>query len=468
MNKIKLLYIILLLSIVTSCRKGYLDINTDPDAATKTEPEYLLNFSAAAFANERMAEIYGTRLYTQTWLGGEYNAWDDEFFTVSPFTTNNFWSITYGDVISNANQAREQALIKFSEPDNAVAQVDVWKAYVFYSVSMLWEDVPFTEVGQINTIVAPKYDDQQVVLNGVLSLLDDAIDKFNTGNNQKINDPWFSGDISKWKKLARSLKLKVLMTMVDADPTKASEIGDLISDGGFMTSNSDNWSFNFINESGKKNPIWMIVEKYYGSDQECWLASNVVLDLLQSNNDPRIEQFYELGPDATDYLGIDPYESNTAYISECSRVSTNIVNGAYPDYMMTYAEQELLIAEAITRGFASGDAASNFASGVSASMDHYGVSGVDASTYITNLDFASASTSDALVLIYHEQYLDLFDRALEPWTQWRRTEYPALTLPEYAEISDIIRRLSYSPTEQAANANAKANKPLDTKMWFDL
>lgn len=42
------------------------------------------------------------------------------------------------------------------------------------------------------------------------------------------------------------------MTMVDADPSKSADISALIAAGGLMADNSDNWKFQFINESGKK------------------------------------------------------------------------------------------------------------------------------------------------------------------------------------------------------------------------
>lgn len=468
-SKKLLIGLMLLMFLATSCRKDYFDINTDPDAATAVDPVYLLNTSAAAFAAERMAEIYGTRLYSQMWLGGDYNVWEDEIFIVSPYTTNNFWSILYTDVMTNAQKAMDQSQIKFGNPGNAVAQIKVWKAFAFYNATMLWEDVPFSEVGKIETIVAPKYDDQEDVMNGILGLLDEAIAGFDVANPEKIKDPWFNGDIAKWQKTAKALKLKVLMTMVDADPSKATEIGNLIASGGLMTSAADNWKFQFINESGKKNPIWFIVEKYYGSSQEAWLASNSVLDLLQSGNDPRLDKFYTIGDEETDYVGIDPYEPMSDRIYEISYVSLGIINGGYPDYMMTFAEQELLIAEAILRGFASGDANAKYLSGINASMAHYGVSTADAASYTANLaDLTSLPTQDAFDALYKEQYLNLFDRTLEPWVQWRRTEFPAISVPNDASLSDIIRRLPYSPTDQASNSNAKPNKPLDTKMWIDL
>ena len=144
-SRIYLLSILVLALSFSSCQKDYFDINTDPDAATTVDPEFLLNKSAISYANERMAEIYGTRLYPQMWLGGDYNGWEDEIFNVSPFTTNNFWSISYTDVMTNANKAIELSQSKYTNPKNAVAQLKVWKAFVFYNTTMLWEDIPFSD-----------------------------------------------------------------------------------------------------------------------------------------------------------------------------------------------------------------------------------------------------------------------------------------------------------------------------------
>ena len=60
-----------------------------------------------------------------------------------------------------------------------------------------------------------------------------------------------------------------------------------------------------------------------------------------------------------------------------------------------------------------------------------------------------------------------FQRPLEGWLYWRINEYPALSLPEGAATTNLVRRLPYPPDELDANSNALSTKPLDEKMWFD-
>ena len=61
-----------------------------------------------------------------------------------------------------------------SEPvnHNAIAQCKILLAEHMYEATMLWGDIPFTESWN-GTIKYPKFDSQESVLNGVLSLLDE-------------------------------------------------------------------------------------------------------------------------------------------------------------------------------------------------------------------------------------------------------------------------------------------------------
>ncbi len=63
-------------------------------------------------------------------------------------------------------------------------------------------------------------------MNGAIALLDEALAQFDETSEFKISDYdlFFGGDIAKWKRVANSLKLRILMTMVDKDPSKAAQL----------------------------------------------------------------------------------------------------------------------------------------------------------------------------------------------------------------------------------------------------
>ncbi|MCS2429330.1 hypothetical protein [Parabacteroides goldsteinii] len=72
-----------------------------------------------------------------------------------------------------------------------------------------------------------------------------------------------------------------------------------------------------------------------------------------------------------------------------------------------------------------------------------------------------------------QQWIDLMDRPLEAFVQWRRSgtqgnEVPALTVPAEASSKDLIRRWEYSPDELSTNPNAPKDSPkIWDAMWFD-
>jgi len=83
------------------------------------------------------------------------------------------------------------------------------------------------------------------------------------------------------------------------------------------------------------------------------------------------------------------------------------------------------------------------------------------------------SESEALYEIHMQQWIDLMDRPLEAFVQWRRSgtqgnEVPALTVPAEASSKDLIRRWEYSPDELSTNPNAPKDSPkIWDAMWFD-
>lgn len=131
----------------------------------------------------------------------------------------------------------------------------------------------------------------------------------------------------------------------------------------------------------------------------------------------------------------------------------------------------LLKAEAIARGYAGGgDAAAKqeLEKGIRLSMDFFDgkegeIDEAAKSAYIQRV----SSSSNTVLAIHQQQYLDLFNRGVEAWAQWRRVKVPTLLLPNQARLGDFIRRLPYSDEETNSNLNFTSQVPLDTPMWFE-
>ena len=141
-----------------------------------------------------------------------------------------------------------------------------------------------------------------------------------------------------------------------------------------------------------------------------------------------------------------------------------------------------MIAEAIERGWATGNAADHYNAGVRAAMEMYSIydpsveiSSAEIDAYLAANPYDSANWAEQI----GEQYwAATFLNFYETYANWRRTGYPELTPVDYPgnETNGTIpRRLRY-PTSEAGNNPEGYNAALNnqgpdeftTRMWWDV
>ncbi|HCX74546.1 MAG TPA: SusD/RagB family nutrient-binding outer membrane lipoprotein, partial [Algoriphagus sp.] len=132
-----------------------------------------------------------------------------------------------------------------------------------------------------------------------------------------------------------------------------------------------------------------------------------------------------------------------------------------PYYLISYAEVELMKAEAALKGWINSSAESHFTAGVRAAINSwvyfdpdFSVPANEVSAYIAGRGFAAASNQDKLRLIGEEYWAATYLNDIESWSNWRRTGYPALTPtqdPNAFEGNFIPRRLRYWESEIGSN-----------------
>ena len=209
MKKKILTYALSALACLTSC-SDWLDINHDPNTAEKVDPGYLFNYVAVNWAGTRTGGDFYIPLSMSSQCqvdgGLDYGGWDESVYTISPYSTGNVWKHYYSVGGNNLMLAIKNA--EESEPvnHNAIAQCKILLAEHMYEATMLWGDIPFTESWN-GTIKYPKFDSQESVLNGVLSLLDEALQLIDLNDANAIDeyDIYYKGDMNKWMTLAKSL-----------------------------------------------------------------------------------------------------------------------------------------------------------------------------------------------------------------------------------------------------------------------
>jgi len=489
--------VLTMLLTLSSCKK-YLDINKNPNAAEEIDPKLLFSYATVAYIDLRTSgDLYiPMSLAGQTlsnggnnptgWSGGDPDA---QTYVFSANFLNNSWVTLYVRAGANLKQAIKLSEAASPANNNAAAQCKVLLAMATYDITTTFGDVPFTEAWN-PSILYPHFDDQKTVLQGVIGLLDQALAQFDESSPLKIGksgdtayDLFYGGDIGKWKRLAKSLKLRTLLTMVDKDPTKATDIGAIATAGtaSLVNAATDNAKIAFVDVAGKRNPKYAISLQYNGG-LNFFFASKYVTDIMDPvvpfpvAPDPRLPKYFDKPSTAAKYVGVVP--GADAVNAANPRIAATLQSPAAPEVMFTLQEELFNEAEIYARGLGVAvdltKASTLYRTALAESCKFFGVSSTDAATFANQFpNFTTAA--QAIQAIHEQQWVDKMDRGLDAFTQWRRSgpegsEVPALTLPVGAPAGGLFRRYEYPiVNEISANPNApKTTIKYNVKMWFDL
>jgi hypothetical protein len=153
-----------------------------------------------------------------------------------------------------------------------------------------------------------------------------------------------------------------------------------------------------------------------------------------------------------------------------------------PFFMLTYAQTQLLVAEAVVRGWVQGDAATYFANGIRAHMEQLAIHDanmmIEESAITAYINAHPLVTASAMEQINVQYWVASLFNAEEAFANWRRSGYPELTPNPYPQSGidgDFIRRMDYDVSEYTnnlENINAAISRQgpdkLDTRVWWDV
>jgi len=468
--------------VLSGCEKDWLDINQSPNTATTVEPQYLFGYAITSWSGNRTGgdSYWAIGFMTQLIAtGGDFGwGYSEDRYDFSPYTLGNTWKLYYATGGGNLKKAIELAEEK--EMPNIAAQCKIAFACMFYECTMIWGDVPYSEAWTDENY--PNFDEQKNILNGLITLLDEAIAQIDKSSPYVITteDLYYNGDLDKWKILANSMKLKIALTMVDADDSKSSLIGNLISED-LITSAANDFKFPFVNEAGNENPQFKLFKKHGGGKNTWMMANSIMLDsMMIPLHDPRIEKYFEPGEDAIDvYKGV--YTATEAdNMTSLMRIGDGTTIAAdSPDVIVSSSEINFLLAEIYVRGIGTTanlpTANQYFKNALTQSLEFNGVAASDIETFVNKTELDLTSVSNPLKVLYEQQWIDFYNRALEAWILQRRSgpegnEVPNLQTPKGAPVpaGEIARRWDYPDVEITGNINVPSDLPhIWDNLWFD-
>ena len=319
------------------------------------------------------------------------------------------------------------------------------------------------------------------------------------------------------------------MRLTKVDATTAQKYAEKAAAGGTFSSIADDAFITYDHDDGYNNPNAAALQVPEDFSQVRW--GKTLMDYLIANDDPRVSVIAEIpkngktnnldetldgdrtfdkqigmpnGYDqnggttditkASNYPGVSPADPSISgdapfVVGLYSRPTTAIYvrDLNTPGFILTYAETELLLAEAAVRGWnVGGTAAQHYHNGLSAALQTYAtlnsagtISSATAEAYATAHPLDQSSTTAALAQINTQFWATtgtLFN-FIEAWNNWRRSGYPVLTPVNYVgnfTNAQIPRREIYPSSEPSNNGenydeakSAMGGDDWTTRVWWD-
>lgn len=474
--------------VLGSCNKMF-DINKDPDRLPASFSLYpqLLTGAQVNLGFEGGSDLFRYTTLIMQQMSGNASQPNQTYeyyrYNITGSDQNNLWSSMNASTLSDLELVIKQSTEAGSPHYAGVAKI--LKAYEYSKAVDTWGDIPYTEAQQLDANTQPAYDDDATIYPKLIALLAEAVNDLNAassilspGTNSVIytNANWNTARPF-WIKLANTLRLRLLLKYSKKDPAfMVSQMTALINTAGitFMSSNADNFQVNFYNVANQRSPI----SAFEVSRPNYLFADAKMVGMMNAKNDPRRPFYFTDFPVGSgNYVGVSatapPAAPNNNYsrihtflrgavVTPGSGTNSAVYTGDKPQRILPYAEYCFIRAEAALMGV-PGDAQTWFTAGITASMQEAGVAAGDITTYLTANGTLTGTNAQKLQQIIEEKYIALFGVAVEPWNDWRRTGYPALSVPTNAinTVTAVPRSLFYPQSEIDLNPKNPGQKGTD-------
>ncbi|WP_308992958.1 SusD/RagB family nutrient-binding outer membrane lipoprotein [Mariniflexile litorale] len=477
-KKIFNLSIILLLSITTNSCSDYLDVNTDPDSPSDSQiTEDVILPGILAQLSYELAGGYPARaasLWTQQ-IASSGITRDISTLYIDDSDTNNTWQYTiYTGVLKDAANMVSKA--EANENEQYIGIGKVVQAYTVAILADFWDEAPWSEAFN-PAILKPKFDNQEALYTAIDQLLNEANTHLTNAINSGLivkKDLLYNGSLTKWKKLANSLRARYALRLIYAKGNGQADLAlSYLSDG--FASNSDDAGFAFEDKEDANNPWAQWEDKW-----QIVYINKFMVDLLNSNSDPRLDA-YALTQE--DDLIVGAENGVTIQVNSKSSVSNVKAEGTLSGAgyfikntskvdMMTYSELLFIAAEAHAFKSAFPTAQTFLRNAVKANLEKVVANGAIILTPTEITDFTNTlvlpvNLEDAQKMIIEQKYIANFLQ-IETYNDYRRTGYPVIPLPLVTFADQIPERFPYSTDPLLNNTDNVPDIDHETdKVWWD-
>jgi len=489
-------FLLLLFVGLTACDAGFEELNANPNEPEAVPPSTVFPLAV----REAVDRIHGHRTRNQRlnldggmlWL--QYfarNQYVNEGDTYNPAATlrGNTWDGFYTEALINLGTTIELTSNPESSfyNENYAAVAIIMREYVFSILTDTYGAIPYSQAltGSSEGNLAPAYDSQADVYAGMLANLREASLNLDPAGEPINKDILFDGDVIAWKKFANVLRLRLANRQAAVASAASKEVfaeimGDPATYPIFTSTDDASYFHPASRQSDNNNNTWHEVMVF--DSREDWSISTTLISVMTDGagnaTDPRLTRFAEpaqAGDLAGKYAGTPnglPEGDAVAYFATASRPGTYFLGETKAVPLITYAEQNFLLAEATLDGdYTDGLSAMEYLeAAVASSFEQFEVE--------MPADYTFGREGIDLEMIITEKWKALFGQGIEAWAEYRRTGFPILPAPDSRAVFEndgqVPTRLQYPESEYSLNlssvsAAVEMNGGPDnklTKLWW--
>ncbi|HEX8039446.1 MAG TPA: SusD/RagB family nutrient-binding outer membrane lipoprotein [Chryseosolibacter sp.] len=506
-NKIRNLSLLTLsILLLDGCTDDFKEMNTNPALLSEAivTPEYLLSGVQYGAAGGLGAADVGN--YAGMTVRVDNAPFVDHF-------DDGAWYANYTRYSNNL-----AAIIRKTKDDPALvnkkAIARIMKVWLNSQTTDIYGDIPYFEANKSpqEAISNPKYDTQESIYVDFFKELKEAAAELDESKESYGNaDLYYAGDVTKWKKFANSLRLRLALHVRYVDAQLAADNISGLQESDLITSKQDNAGISTADDveahrngayNSIRNGLDPAARQDYVSHQ---LVGKGLLDALVGTSspsdplDPRTKVIADsatldgstlvpphapFGYRAQPLLGNVPVENKYPYGSgSTSLFSLFWYVPVIEQPVLRSSEVYFALAEAALFNLRSGDADAYFKKGIEASVEEvrdlynngkdqmpdlldlvYGP-GFDKQSFMdykemkqSEIDafLQSATTTltgtdeEKLEQIMNQKMIALYPNELEGWTEWRRTGYPRVLVAsnEQSTFHGVSPRRQHYPNSE--------------------
>ena len=476
MKHVSILFISLGLA---GCNADFGDVNTNPNAITSVKSENLFHnvvgYLGKPFTGE-FEYIAPMMQYTAT-TNGNYNIPGNTYAIdgTAMGIYSSIWSSYSVDFMRYLNLIETQ-LKEESGNTSKLAEVKILRSLLLSQYADTFGPIPYDQIANaLNGIIYPEYRSEKDVylgtteFKGVLEILDESIQTLKNSTDELFaNDIFYNADREKWIKFASSILLRLSIRISDVETemartyiNKAVSYGVIMDEGDIAKVNhrpTTTGEPSYLDNSVATSLLTLKRERGY-----CYAASFITMlkGFNENQIDPRLKAIAGVYDENGTYF--DNYQDYEGMLNGCemddvesvvenmgfdqiytpgigrygfaSFKTETILNREAYYIVMGNAEVNFLLAEAAWKGLLIGDAEVYYQQGIIASMrsmKYWGetIPESEITNYMNTLPKLGQNKTmnlrDGLDEILTQKWLSMFENAMQPWCDWRRTHYPSI------------------------------------------